>query len=203
MNKPFREKDQPKRTYNGDDLSPYQLYKKILAKDFNNRCGYSDCPDFWFGGISTFHIDHFAPISQFPHLKEKYSNMVYSCSYVNRAKSNDWKSNNETTPIVDGKGYLDPVNNDFNEHFYRDISGNIIPKDDSTAAQYMHKKMKLYLKRYSVIWTLDLIHQKIKLLNERIKLSKDDLKKKELYAVLGELSSEFFEYLGYLEVERR
>ena len=37
----------------------YRSFKQYLAADFNSRCGYTDCPDFWFGGKNNFHIDHF------------------------------------------------------------------------------------------------------------------------------------------------
>jgi len=50
----------PKRTCTKSYAS-YRSYKSYLADDFNSRCGYTDCPDFWFGGKKTFHIDHFKP----------------------------------------------------------------------------------------------------------------------------------------------
>ena len=67
----------------------YRQYKDALAADFNNRCGYTDCVDYWFGGKRNFQIDHLKPHSVYPDKKAEYSNLVYCCSYVNRAKSND------------------------------------------------------------------------------------------------------------------
>lgn len=41
--------------------------------------------DYWL----NFQIDHFKPISKYPELERNYKNLVYCCSYVNRAKSDD------------------------------------------------------------------------------------------------------------------
>lgn len=180
----------PKRTYEGPELNPYQKYKSILEIDFNKRCGYTDCNQVWFGGKRSFHIDHFKPKSKFPELSTKYSNLVYSCSYVNIAKSDD---------ISD---YLDPVMIDYNEHFFRDNSGNIYPADDSPTAKYMHIKLKLYLKRYSIIFMLEKIRNKMtetKILIENIDNQTD---KTRLLTIQGELANEFLDYLKYLEVEQ-
>ena len=68
----------------------YQLYKEDLRRDFKERCGYCDDPDEFSGGSRGYHIDHFAPKSIFPELKTEYSNLVYSCSYCNIAKSDKW-----------------------------------------------------------------------------------------------------------------
>jgi len=181
----------PYRTYNGPELNPYQKYKSILANDFNKKCGYTDCNQLWFGGSNSFHIDHFKPKSKFPELSTKYSNLVYSCSYINISKSNDTSE------------YLDPVNVDYNLHFFRDSNGNIFPLDESDIAKYMYTKLKMYLKRYSVIFMLDKIRIKmneVKILIEA--LEEEDNDKKRLIAVQGELANEFLNYLNYLEIEQ-
>lgn len=120
----------PKRTcivkYND-----YTRYKTFLRNDFNKKCGYSDCSDFWFVGVRTFHIDHFKPKSKFPQLKSEYGNLVYCCSYINIQKSNDIGH------------YIDPCNTDYNQHFERDNIGTILPKKGSIEANYMYKKLKL------------------------------------------------------------
>lgn len=133
----------PQRTCS-KTFSVYRSYKKYLADDFNGRCGYTDSHHRWFGGASTFHIDHFQPHSKFPVLKTQYSNLVYACSYVNILKSND-----------DPTNYLDPCATDYNEHFFRDHSGRIYPNPKSAQAVYMHKKLKLGLARYQLIWLLE------------------------------------------------
>ena len=116
----------PKRTFVGKELKDYRGYKSILESDFCKRCGYSNCQQEWFGGKRNFQIDHFKPHSVHPELKTKYSNLVYSCSYVNRAKSDDLGT------------FLDPCDVNYNDHFYRDELGNIYPVENSEIAKYMY-----------------------------------------------------------------
>lgn len=184
----FREKP-PLRQYNGT-YQNYQRYKPHLASDFFNRCGYTDCPDFWFGGKNNFHIDHFVPWKPYPNLpnlKTDYQNLVYCCSYVNILKSDD-----------EGN-YIDPCNEDFNQHFSRDKLGNIIPDPNSVRAKYMYKRLKLFMKRYQIIWTLDNIHNKMILLAKKIEKTADSDKKRDLLVVMGELGIEMAKYLEYLK----
>ena len=183
----FRE-NPPVRKYKGT-YQNYRSYKPHLASDFLNRCGYTDCSDFWFGGINNFHIDHFIPWKTYPHkpnLKTDYQNLVYCCSYVNILKSND-----------EGD-YIDPCTEDFNQHFSRDKSGNIVPDPNSVQAKYMYKRLKLFMKRYQIIWTLDNILNKMRLLKEKIENTQDSELKKNLLAINGELGMIMTEYLDYL-----
>lgn len=180
----------PVRTYSGKKHANYRKYKPYLVEDFNSRCGYTDCSQLWFGGSNSFHIDHFKPKSIHPHLETEYSNLVYSCSYVNIAKGDD------------DSDYLDPCDDDYNEHFYRDKVGNIFPVPQSAKANYMFAKMKLYLKRYSVIYMLDFLRQKMSLIGKMISKMEEGEDKKELLVLQGELATEFMEYLRYLEVEQ-
>ena len=176
----------PTRTYSGKELSDYRGYKSFLEKDFNERCGYTDCYQFWFGGRRNFQIDHFKPKSKHGDLETKYSNLVYSCSYVNRAKSDD---------IGD---YIDPCDTDYNEHFYRDSSGNIFPKSTSASAKYMYKKMKLYLKRYAIIWMLDQLEQRMFKLQELIEAT-GDKDAKEMFVTIG---MKYNDYKKHLRAEQ-
>jgi hypothetical protein len=146
MKHPFRDIS-PKRTCT-KKMSDYRLYKNELAADFHNRCGYTDCTDVWFGGSRTFQIDHFKPWSKNKNLKTEYSNLVYCCSYVNRAKWND-----------DSPLYLDPCDTDYNKHFERDGLGMIVGK--SKEAKYMVDHLHLNLLRYRIIWTLDQLAPRI------------------------------------------
>lgn len=165
----------------------YRSFKPYIAVDFNSRCGYTDCSDFWFGGINTFHIDHFKPWKKNPQLKTSYSNLVYCCSYVNILKSDD-----EGT-------YLDPCDVDYNTHFERDANGNIIPKNTSAEAKYMHSKLKLYLKRYQIIWKLDQLHIKMKRIQDAIKNPKNSLIKHDLQILNSDLAMELTSYIEYLK----
>lgn len=186
----FREEShKPNRTYSGSKLTSHKGYKRHLKKDFHGRCGYTNSSHLWFGGSSNFHIDHFKPRSKYPHLATDYKNLVYSCSYVNIAKSDD------------DFDFLDPCDDDYNEHFYRDEKGNIFAVKDSYRAVYMHAKLKLYLSRYSIIYMLDILLQKMTTLKEVIYNLPDDPIKEQILILQGELANEFVGYLKYLEIE--
>ncbi|HRH48673.1 MAG TPA: HNH endonuclease domain-containing protein [Panacibacter sp.] len=178
----FRGKS-PCRTYNGKELSDYKYYKNHLVLDFNRKCGYSDCSHSWFGGQNNFQIDHFKPKSKFPKLETKYSNLVYSCSYINRAKSDDLGT------------YLDPCDEDYNDHFYRDELGNIYPKDDSDTARFMYLKLKLYLKRYGIIWMLEQLEIKM----NKLKILIEETDDQEAKDLLIAITFKFLDYLKYLK----
>jgi hypothetical protein len=181
--KPFRE-IAPVRAYTGKRYNDYSKYKPYLAKDFNHKCGYTDCSDSWFGGKDNFHIDHFIPwkkhVTDKPHLKTDYSNLVYCCSYVNIAKSND-----------ESLLYLDPCDSDYNEHFQREDNGKIIPLTDN--AKYMYQKMKLYLERYHIIWLLDQLYRKIEIFESTTNLNDEEAK-----SLHYEILVEFRKYWKYL-----
>ncbi|WP_405199352.1 hypothetical protein [Christiangramia sp. LLG6405-1] len=179
----------PKRTCTKTYKS-YRSYKSYLANDFNNRCGYTDCPDFWFGGKNNFHIDHFKPYSKNPDLVSNYSNLVYCCSYVNILKSDDEGS------------YIDPCEIDFNDHFERLQDGTIIPVKNSVEAIYMHTKLKLGLVRYSLIWKLDeMFQKKIKLQSIIDKTNNEEIKG-DLLQLYYELDKEFSRYMNYLKANQ-
>ena len=165
----------------------YRSYKEYLAKDFKNRCGYTDCPDFWFGGKNNFHIDHFKPFSKNPNLETDYENLVYTCSYVNILKSDD-----------EGD-YIDPCNVDFNDHFERGSDGVIIPKNTSIEACYMYSKLQLGLRRYSLIWKLEELLSLMIQLKTEINNPKNIAIKNDLRIIHSELAEEFTEYLVYLK----
>lgn len=181
--------NKPQRTCT-EIYNNYRQYKPHLREDFNRKCGYSDCSDFWFGGSRTFHIDHFKPKSKFPELTTIYSNLVYCCSYVNIQKSDD-----------EGD-YIDPCDVDYNEHFERDNTGNILPKMESIQANYMFKKLKLYLKRYQIIWMLDELKAKKEKLGILIENTPDQELKERLAYTYYELDKAFTTYMYYLSLEQ-
>lgn len=175
----------PIRAYNGPELRNYREYKPFLRNDFKKKCGYTNCLDDWFGGISTFQIDHFLPQSRYPMLENKYSNLIYCCSYVNRAKSDD-----------EGN-YLDPCDEDYNKHFYRNGQGEIIPVPTSDKAIYMYTRLKLYLKRYSIIWMLEQLEQKMETLRTLVE-NTDDGDAKELFQ---RVTCKYMDYIKYLRAQ--
>ncbi len=141
----------PKRTCS-KTYANYRKYKLYLQDDFNRRCGYCDVFDDHCGGRKVFHIDHFRPHSrpEFEHLKHDYSNLVYSCPYCNGAKDNDWPAGNSGQSVVDGKGYIDPCDADFDNHLERSDDGRICPKTD--VGSYMLNHLKLGLRRHQLAW---------------------------------------------------
>lgn len=188
MTSEFR-KTSPKRTCE-KVYKRYRSFKPYLASDFNNKCGYTDCSDFWFGGRNNFHIDHFKPYSKNPQLATTYSNLVYCCSYVNILKSDD-----------EG-GYIDPCDVDFNDHFERKKDGSIIPKKKSAEANYMYSKLHLGLARYKLIWKLDEMHLKKIKLQSAIDNPKNKKVRGELLEIYYDLDKEFSSYLNYLKANQ-
>lgn len=183
MTHPFRNMA-PKRTCTKKRTN-YNAYKSFLADDFNHRCGYTDCSDFWFGGKRNFQIDHFKPESKYPKLKNEYSNLVYCCSYVNRAKWDD-----------DNPNYLDPCDVDFNLHFERDDLGYI--KAKTPQGQYMVEHLNLDLFRYAICWNLDRLEERIKIFEAKVNQNKATIVDQEL---LLNMNMEFRKYLEYLRAE--
>lgn len=179
----------PKRTFT-DKYDSYKKYKAPLVTDFNNRCGYCDAIDFWLGGSQFYHIDHFKPKSIFPQLETEYSNLVYSCPYCNIFKSNDWVAEGD---IV----YIDPCDDSYSVHFYRDRSGNILPETE--CGNYIHKKLHLYLMRHSVIWNLTRLKQLIEEIHHLISTNKEKYKSETIQRLKDRhyiLTEEFFYYMG-------
>lgn len=186
----------------------YSRYRSQLAKDFNGRCGYTDCSHrHWFGG---FEIDHFAPLkpalediekkAAFAVLECTYSNLVYACPSINRAKGNDWAGDSPDEPTKDGRGYLDPCDNNYNEYFYRTDGGQIMPKDHPIS-QYMWSKLNLYLKRYEIYWRIDWLFEQMTILQDAIKNSDlDGEQLKRVRSLLDELLAKYIEYMWYIDV---
>lgn len=177
MTYPFRTYT-PKRTYN-KKFANYHKYKPYLEADFCKKCGYTGCSQMWFGGKRTFQIDHLKPESKYPELINKYSNLVYCCSYVNRAKWDD-----------DSPNYLDPCDVDYNLHFERDTNGFIVAK--TKQGKYMLEHMHLNLFRYALIWNLDRLTERIK------KLEKVGNPSQEIKDLKLEVLQEYFKYTQYL-----
>ncbi len=196
---PFR-KEIPSRNFQ-KEYKNYRLYKKPLSIDFKNKCGYCGDYDFWSGGPSNYHIDHFAPKSKFEDLKSNYSNLVYSCPYCNRYKSDDWISDNPKINILNNKGYIDPCDKLYDGALCRNLLGEILYKND--IGKYMYFNLKLYLKRHSIIYKLTMIYELMDRLGESLtKSGLDEESKKNIKNVYLELSLEFNKYLKYLMGEQ-
>ena len=142
---------QPCRTYNKQHSS-YRAYKPHLRQDFNRLCGYCGENDYYMGGSRGFHIDHFRPTSKFSGLETRYENLVYACPFCNIAKSNDWPGDGQKTS-VDGCGYVEPCDIQYEEHLTRKDDGRIRPLTE--LGSYMFYKLNLGLRRKQHVWLLD------------------------------------------------
>lgn len=201
----------PQRTYSGIPKPRYQDYHNELREDFNHRCAYTDCSDSWWQ--DGFHVDHFAPKSprivdltkkaKFEALKNDYSNLVYACPQVNRAKSDDWPSDDPAITELASKGYLDPCNNDFNDYFERTDSGGIVPKDHPIS-RYMWEKLQLYLIRYELYWRMEQLafrYEELGRLKRSISLPAEI--RQEASDLIDDLIDEHSKYKKYLDVNYR
>jgi hypothetical protein len=128
----------------------YTSFKLYIREDFNKRCGYCDDLDIYHGGVRGYQIDHFRPhsISKFTHLKEEYSNLIYSCPFCNRAKSNKWKDLN---------GFIDPCDEEYDNHLERNQRGQI--KCKSEQGKYIYTNLNLYLKRHELLWMIEKLEE--------------------------------------------
>ena len=146
--------------------SDYTKYRGDLEMDFNGRCGYCDDSSESVDPI-TFHIDHFAPKSKFPELETSYDNIVYSCRFCNVSKSNKWIGNDPTVSNNGQMGFVDPCNQEYDNHLERSPEGRIVPTTD--LGQYMFLNLKLYLERHECLW----VARRLKGLREEVKRLKE------------------------------
>lgn len=116
----------------------YRRYKQFLREDFCYCCVYCTIHENENGGPRNFHVEHYKPKSMFPQLKCDYHNLLYACAICNSYKLDDWPSDD---PLVDGLGYLDPCQHDYDEHFVYSIDFDI--RSRSAVAQYMIERLHL------------------------------------------------------------
>lgn len=167
----------PNRRSNPKSVSSYKEFKDDIKEDFNSRCGYCDDEDRWMGGKRFFQIDHFVPRKYLMSISDKeYSNLIYSCFFCNNSKHSDWPTKDEQLPNNGKEGYIDVCLPEYDTQFYRNSLGEIIPRTD--LGEYMYKKLKLFLRRHSVIWNLSRVHNQIQEI-KRILNENEDLELKE------------------------
>ncbi len=102
-------------------------HKDDLRMDFHKHCAY--CGSYDGFSHTWFEVDHFVPKSLFVKTGNiglcQYDNLVYSCKFCNNVKLSKWPSNDETIPIIDDKGFVNPCSVDYDTHLYRTDSGSI------------------------------------------------------------------------------
>ena len=171
----------------------YRLYKGELRADFNSRCGYCDSIDEYFGGLSGAHIDHFAPKSKFPALASHYHNLVYSCPFCNRAKSNKWSGNNANIPNNGKTGFVDPCSDELDKHLARRASGEIVPT--TSLGEYMVDHLKLRLVRHRFIWQAQQLDELLtRLLQLRPLVQRGNPRRLELLEAIADLLGAYQDY---------
>ncbi|WDE05431.1 HNH endonuclease [Thalassomonas viridans] len=184
----------PKRNF-VEKKGHYREYRPDLRKDFNGACGYCDDND-EFQDKSTFHIDHFAPKSKFPELELEYENLVYSCRFCNVAKSNKWISNDAEISHNGVKGFIDPCDDNYDEHIYRDFKGAINAK--SSIGAYLVKELNLGLIRHEYLWKARKLRaQKLKLEEILPRLPKDSKARVDVLEAIVDLVREYETYFSW------
>lgn len=126
-------KIQISRQSNVKPLKPYSKHRENLRNDFGRICGY--CGKSELVTKNSFEIDHFIPQRLAPEKTEDYTNLVYACYECNRKKSGKWPSEDKNVQFIDGKGFVDPASDEYDNNLVRDDGGNIIGVTD--AGKYM------------------------------------------------------------------
>ena len=122
-------KIQISRQSNVKPLKPYSKYRENLRNDFGRICGY--CGKSELVTKNSFEIDHFIPQRLAPEKTEDYTNLVYACYECNRKKSGKWPSEDKNVQFIDGKGFVDPASDEYDNNLVRDDWGNIIGVTDA------------------------------------------------------------------------
>ena len=182
---------------NAKEQCNYRKYKPDLRDDFKKRCGYCDDPDEFCGGKDGYHIDHFAPKSLFLNLSTEYRNLVYSCPYCNRSKSNKWIGINSSESNNGQEGFIDPCDSEYDKHLSRRTDGSI--EACSTLGRYMINNLRLFLMRHTLIWQSQEILSVRDKIDSLIPLVKNQLDK----ATYIELLEEFRQVTGFYEEYRK
>lgn len=152
---------------NPPEYATYSQYREILKVDFNKRCAY--CNDSHKYRIRSFAIDHFVPRkplnfeTTIP--SNQYDNLIYCCSYCNRAKWNKWPTNDENIENDGEIGFIKPTNEIYKTLFFRNSNGRIIPIENNKLALYLKDELMLWHPIHSLMWKFE----KLLSLNTQVK----------------------------------
>lgn len=89
---------------------------------------------------------------------------------------------------------MDPCDNDYNNHFFRDKDGCIHGKTEQ--GMFMAKQMCLSLRRYAIMWNLEQLEIRIDRIRQVLK------QKPELEPILSELLSMHYDYVKSLRLHQ-
>jgi uncharacterized protein (TIGR02646 family) len=183
----------PVRSYTGEMWITNSSNKMRLVNDFENKCAYCDDYDKYGGGYNAYHVEHFAPKEKFKNLQFTYENLLYSCPYCNISKSDKWVGSTASENIVGEEGFIDPCTDEYYVHLKRDEQGNIVYT--TLIGKYIYDELKLYLKRHQILFNLEKLRIKKKLLKAKIaekKLKNEDVV--DLEQIYQQLCVVFCEY---------
>lgn len=157
----------PKHRLNPPTYAKYSQYKDILIVDFGKRCAY--CNDTNKYRVRSFAIDHFIPQKPL-NFKPKtpqnqYDNLIYCCSYCNRAKWNKWPTNNETIENDGNIGFMKPTNDEYKNLFFRNSNGRIIPIENNNLSLHLKDELMLWHPIHSLMWRIE----KLIILNNKVR----------------------------------
>lgn len=192
---PLRNKT-PKRRDIQTQVATWRDHKADLKIDFDSRCAYCDA----FDGYrhTYFEVDHFIPKSFFRPLGNitdtQYSNLVYSCKFCNNIKLNKWPSKSETI-FNDGKtGFVDPCDDEYDKHFYRNDDGAIMWA--SELGKWMHTIAFKFDERergIRLLWNLQRLNELIQKLQPLVEgLNKTGVAYSESHAKLLGYTTEYY-----------
>ena len=185
-------------------LKRYKSYKKYLRKDFHERCAYCNTWEHMIEPLK-FSIDHYVPRKVFKNidktLDNNYNNLMYVCPKCNREKSAKYEGNIHNLEIKNNL-FLNPVEEDYNEIFFRNEYGGIDSNNEK--GRKMINELKLYRPLYNIVWLAEQVFTVRKKLKKKIKdenisiVSKDKLKEAllkvdEYYIYLCELLKKCYE----------
>lgn len=174
----------------------YTECKDILAEDFQQMCGY--CGKDRKVLLKQFQIDHFAPKSKFPDKKNIYENLVLACPQCNRLKSDKWIGKNSEISNDGEKGFVDPADEEYSKHLYRDDNGKIMY--NTKVGEYMYNVLKFNIRKTDLIWKIMKLNELKKELKENLKSNPDAEGDRKFVEIQNELD-ELLEYITYSEKE--
>ena len=188
---PFRDKDNiPEHQKDRKECEHYSSYLDSLERDFKKRCGY--CNDINSYKIRSFTIDHFVPRNpkDFTHdIKPNfYFNLVYSCNYCNSSKSNKWPTKNAAIANNGKEGFVNPTDSAYDNLFYRDIDGAILPLNGNSLSVYIINELNLKNPIHSLMWRLE----KLVYLTDKVIIQFNETNNKELIEIKNELLEEYY-----------
>ncbi len=173
--------------------SSYSQYRTILRDDFNKRCAY--CDDTEQYRIRSFAIDHFIPQTPknfVPVTKSnEYTNLIYACSYCNRAKWDKWPTDDENYPNNGSIGFVKPTDKAYDKLFYRNPYGRIIPVQDNDLAIYIKNELLLWHPIHALMWKIEKLMALEKQVGERLEEKHNDELCKMHYEITKQITKIF------------